>query len=215
MSNKTRTRTNAVEAAVVTAICFGLWILLSVDAVLSGFPTEPYTDDGFHWMIGVELALSVVALRFLAARGYAVSALYPTPTLMGSGVGLILFVAAWGGGWLATAPWVSIVSSQPVAAMVLNSQVSLSSLIAVAMVNGTFEEVFLLGFLTRGLRGYGLSVALGVPLLIRALCHMYQGPLGVLWVMGFGLVLALYYVRWGQLWPPVLAHILWDIVPLM
>ncbi len=96
-----------------------------------------------------------------------------------------------------------------------NAQVTLPSLIAAAMVNGTFEEVFLLGFLARGLRGFGLSIALGVPLLVRALCHMYQGPLGVLWVLGFGLILALYYVRWGQLWPPVLAHILWDIVPLI
>ena len=67
--------------------------------------------------------------------------------------------------------------------------------------------------LVRGLRGFGLSVAVGVPLFVRLLYHLYQGPVGALWVMAFGLVMTLFYVRSGDLWPPVFAHILGDIVP--
>ena len=84
-----------------------------------------------------------------------------------------------------------------------------------ALVNGAFEEVFLLGFLARALRGFGLAIALGVPTLVRVSYHLYQGPLGALWVFAVGLVFALYYARTVQLWPPVFAHVLWDIIPFV
>ena len=70
-----------------------------------------------------------------------------------------------------------------------------------------------MGVLVRGLRSHGLSVAIGFPLLVRVLCHLYQGPMGVLWILAFGLLFSLSYVRRPVLWPLVLAHILWDIVP--
>ncbi len=92
--------------------------------------------------------------------------------------------------------------------------VSLASTVLFAMVNGTFEEIFLLGVLARGLRGYGLSVAIGVSLLVRVLYHLYQGPLGAVSVLAVGLTFTLFYLRGEQLWPPVLAHILLDIVPV-
>jgi membrane protease YdiL (CAAX protease family) len=97
--------------------------------------------------------------------------------------------------------------------MVRQANISLPVLIIMAMVNGTFEEVFLLGFLQRGLRNYGPSVALGVTLLVRLMYHLYQGPIGAVWITGFGLVFGLFYLRFQALWPVVLAHILWDIVP--
>jgi membrane protease YdiL (CAAX protease family) len=87
------------------------------------------------------------------------------------------------------------------------------TLVAVSIVNGAFEEVFLLGFLLRGLRAYGLSVAIGSSLLIRMLYHVYQGPIGVLSVLGFGVVLSLYYIRGGSLFSVVFAHVLADIIP--
>ena len=99
--------------------------------------------------------------------------------------------------------------------MITEAKVTVPVIVLMAMINGTFEEIFLLGFLLRGLRGYGLSVALGVTLLVRLLCHLYQGPVGPIWVMGVGLTFAVYYVRSTQLWPPVFAHILWDIVPFV
>lgn len=83
------------------------------------------------------------------------------------------------------------------------------------MVNGAFEEVFLLGVLLRGLRAHGLSVALGFPLLVRLMYHGYQGPLGLLWILAFGLSLSLFFLRTGRLWPVVFAHTLWDIVPVV
>jgi membrane protease YdiL (CAAX protease family) len=58
---------------------------------------------------------------------------------------------------------------------------------------------------------FGASIAIGVPVLVRALCHLYQGPLGTMSVIGAGVVLGAYYWRKRQLWPVVFAHIFADI----
>lgn len=57
------------------------------------------------------------------------------------------------------------------------------------------------------------TVALGVTLLVRLMYHLYQGPIGAVWILGFGLVFGLFYLRFNSLWPVALAHMLWDIVP--
>ncbi len=93
--------------------------------------------------------------------------------------------------------------------------VSPASAVALAVVNGSYEEIFLLGVLVRGLRGFGLSVAVGLPLLVRVLYHVYQGPLGVVSVAAAGLVMTLSYVATGRLWPAVLAHMLLDLLPMV
>lgn len=56
-------------------------------------------------------------------------------------------------------------------------------------------------------------MVVGVPLLVRVLYHLYHGPVGALWILTFGLVFTAFYLRSVNLWPPVLAHVLWDIVP--
>jgi hypothetical protein len=58
------------EAAIVTAICFGLFILVSVNAALAGFPEARATDAGDAWLVGIELMLGASALLFLRARSF-------------------------------------------------------------------------------------------------------------------------------------------------
>lgn len=168
---------------------------------------------GFLWTVMVEVVLAASAILFLHTRGGAISTLLPVPSLMGSVVGVMLFLVAWVVGTLVYAPFAIGQPVQPIEIMVVEANVSAPAVVLMAMINGTFEEVFLLGFLLRGLRGHGLSVALGATLLVRLLCHLYQGPLGPIWVMAVGLTFAVYYMRSTRLWPPVFAHMLWDIVP--
>lgn len=194
-------------------IAFGMSIVLSIQAVLANFPMQPFSDARFLWAVMVEVVLAASAILFLHTRGFAISTLLPVPSLMGSVVGVVLFLVAWVVGTLVYAPFAIGQPVQPIEIMVVEANVSAPAVVLMAMINGTFEEVFLLGFLLRGLRGYGLSVALGATLLVRLLCHLYQGPLGPIWVMGVGLTFAVYYMRSTRLWPPVFAHILWDIVP--
>lgn len=197
----------------MVVICFGVFILLSARAVAEGFPAPPLSETDSIWLVATELASAGAAVAFLHFRGYAVLTLLPKPTLRGSAIGIALFIAAWLLGALLVAPFAGVQSEQ--AADPYDPRLSLALIVVTAMVNGTYEEVFLLGFLLRGLRGYGLAIAVGVALAVRVLYHLYQGPLGALWVFGFGAAFSLYYLRSEQLWPPAFAHILWDIIPLM
>ncbi len=186
----------------------------SIDAVANGFPSSAFTDAGIYALVFTELVLATTALLILRARGYELAPLLPHPTLRGCVVGVILaFVAALGAN-IITLPF-GPEGMAPAQQMLEESRLSLGAIILLAMVNGPFEEVFLLAVLTDGLRRHGASIALGVPLLVRVSYHLYQGPTAALWVGVFGLVLALYWLRYRQLWPPVFAHILWDIVPFV
>lgn len=49
---------------------------------------------------------------------------------------------------------------------------TIPSIVLCAMVNGAFEEVFLLGLLVQALRGFSLSLAVGLPLLVRLSYHL-------------------------------------------
>lgn len=197
----------------VTALCFGLFIIWSIQAVLAGFPDARFSEDGNWAMVCIELVLASVTLMYLRSRDFDLGPLYPHPTLRGTAVGVGLFLACWLSGAIVTSVF-NVASASDVIAFDFEST-SMASRIALAMVNGTFEEVFLLGVLVRGLRGFGFSVAVGLPLLVRVLYHLYQGPMGIVWVATVGLVLTLAYLWRKDLWPPVFAHVLWDIVPTL
>jgi uncharacterized protein len=199
MSQVTRASTiTLLDAAVVSTICFGMSIAFSIQAVLAGFPEAKFTESSNTWMIAVEAVVSLAALAYLYIRGFDVSSLQPSPTIFGSLVGIGLFFLAWFVGNIAVAPFVN--ANKPQMAEFSFAGVSLASTIIFAMVNGTFEEVFLLGVLVRGLRYLGPSLAVGIPLLTRILYHLYQGPLGVVWVLAIGLTFSLFYLRSQKLW---------------
>jgi uncharacterized protein len=211
----TRTTTSPGEALAISAICFGWAILASTQAVAAGFQSEQFSDSGFVGLMMTELLFGMAAVLTLAVRGYAVRSLYPAPSMKDSGIAVILYLAAGLAAWVVVAPFAAGQGAQPIEGMVENASISLPVLVALGLVNGTYEEIFLLGFLLRGLRGYGLSVAIGVSLLVRVLYHLYQGPLGAVSVLAFGAVLSVYYVHSGRLFPAVLAHALADIVPFV
>lgn len=204
---------NLTEAAIVSIICFGLFTYWSALAVLAGFPAATFTNNSNTFGIFLETGLALTALYYLKVINFDTSCLYPEPTLQGTIWGVVIFGLAWFTGYLATAPFDT--SKEPMVVEFSFKGLSLASTVIFAIVNGTFEEVFLLGVLVKGLRGYGLSVAIGVPLLIRVLYHLYQGPLGAIWIFAFGLTFTFIYIRKQQLWPLVFAHILWDIVPVI
>ncbi|MEM7416237.1 MAG: CPBP family intramembrane glutamic endopeptidase [Gemmatimonadota bacterium] len=81
---------------------------------------------------------------------------------------------------------------------------------------GLFEEIAFRGFaisVLLGLAGDGTAAyvaAVGAPALFFGFAHRGQGVGGAvaasMWAAGLGAV----YVMTGSLWPPILAHILWD-----
>ncbi len=211
-----RVDTSPLEAVAVVALCFGWAIFASTATVLQGFPSGPtFTNAGAVGLVVFEGVFAALAIVLLRLRRYDVASLVPQVTLLGSALGVGLAAASWMVALLATLPFATGQSEQPIAQMMHASTITPAFLLVMAMVNGTFEEVFLLGFLQRGLRGHGMSISLGVALLVRVSYHLYQGPLGAVSVLGFGAVLGLFYARMQRLWPAVLAHIFCDIVPFL
>lgn len=199
----------------MVAICFGWAIFNSLSIVSYGFNSGRFSDTVAIQMAVFEAFAAILALLFLHFRGYAAGMLYPEPTFRGTLVGVGLYAACVLVGHLVVSPFYSADLQRPVADLVQGSRISVGALIPMAMVNGAFEEVFLLGFLQRGLLPYGSSVAVGVPLLVRVTYHLYQGPLGALSVATVGVVFGLTYLRRGVLFEPVFAHVLADIVPFL
>jgi membrane protease YdiL (CAAX protease family) len=210
-----RTTTTPAEAFGIVTLCFGWFIVGSAYAVSVGFQGGSFSEAGVVGLVGLEVVLAIAALYVLASRGFDVASLYPRPSLIGVLAGLLVSAIAFGAAWAATSAFDWSYYSQPLERLMGGSPIGLQALVLLGIVNGTYEEIFLLGFLLRGLRGYGLSVAIGVSVLVRVLYHLYQGPLGALYVGVFGLVLSLYYVSSGKLFPVVLAHALWDIIPFV
>ena len=206
---RSTTTLTLLDVVVVSTVCFGLFILASLQAVLADFPAAEFDDTGNFATIIIEFVLGALALLYLHARRFDIASLYPQPEWRGALVGAGLYALAVAMGTLVTAPFQGGVVEFSYQGM------SMTSTVLMAMVNGTFEEVFLLGVLGRGLQSRGISIAVGLPLLVRISYHLYQGPVGALWILTMGLVFALYYLRTGRLWPVVFAHILGDIVPVL
>jgi uncharacterized protein len=203
-----------LDALIVSTICFGLFIATSFQAVMGRYPEAEFSDASNVYGILIESVLALFVLLYLHARRFDLRPLYPRPHLAGALQGVAIYVAAVLLAWGVTTPFVADDGSVPIVAFSFEGA-SLASVVAFAMVNGTFEEVFLLGVLARGLKGHGLLFAGGFSLLVRLLYHTYQGPVGAVSVLAFGLVLTVFYLRTGRLWPVVFAHILGDIVPVV
>lgn len=203
-----------MEALGIVTLCFGWFILASLMAVGAGFPTSQINEANLLSIVATELVLGSIALAVLRKRGYTLAGLLPSPSWQGAGIGLLLFVVGWIASLVVLVPFGTAAweAADPFSVTV---QPSLVSVLVLSGVNGLYEEVFLLGYLTKGLSHHGASLALGVSLLVRVLYHLYQGPYGALSVMAFGLVLGVFYLRTGWLWPAVFAHMFADAMALL
>jgi membrane protease YdiL (CAAX protease family) len=54
-----------------------------------------------------------------------------------------------------------------------------------------------------------------VSVAIRLAYHLYQGPLAVIPIALFGVIVTVVYVRMGRLWPAIVAHGILDFVGLL
>lgn len=213
----------SIEALGIVAICFGWFIAASLQSTMawmsggdvgSAINDNAFNDGRLLALVVVELILGAVAVAVLAARRYPLRTLIPRPSWSGTlaGTGLYLCVLLL---LAIVTPLVPHLPGTPVERMLANAHVSHSTAVMLALVNGTYEEVFLLGYLMRGLRRHGASTAIGAMVLVRLLYHMYQGPLGALSVTMFGIVLGVWYRRTGQLFPAVAAHVIGDVLPFL
>jgi membrane protease YdiL (CAAX protease family) len=215
MSRPITASDTATDCVVVSAICFGWFILVSAQSVASAFPSEPFTDASLLDLMAREAVFAAGAIGYLHARGYKVAQLMPAPTSVGTLSGLGLYVATVFISWpIVVAVSAAFHAPQPIEDMVADARLSIVPIVAMSIVNGIYEEVFLLGYLQRALEKSGVVFAISASLLVRVAYHLYQGPSGVAYVLVFGLVLSAYFAWRRELWPAISAHIFADIVGL-
>jgi membrane protease YdiL (CAAX protease family) len=74
----------------------------------------------------------------------------------------------------------------------------------------------LCGYLVTALREkYAEVAAVNMSVGIRLVCHLYQGAIGVLTIIPFGLMVTWWYARTGKLWPILVAHAVIDVMSLL
>jgi len=98
----------AIDCIVVGVICFGWFILVSIQSAASDYAPQPFTDASLLELITREALYASVALFYLHARGYDLAELLPLPSAVGTLIGLALYVdfaatdehwAAYRDGW--------------------------------------------------------------------------------------------------------------------
>jgi CAAX protease family protein len=198
---------NPAEFALVVALAFGLPLLGSLSAVMSYTGGEiAFGDADVLATVAFELVVGAIVWFVLRNRGWKWSdfAIYASrgSTILGAILAAIVLVV-----WLlleAIIGKAATVSTAGPAAIVIGS-----------LVNPVFEEMLVLGYVVQALRKrFGLTTAFNVSLALRVLYHLYEGPLAVIPLAFFGLVMTLVYVRMGRLWPCIVAHGILDFVGL-
>src|SRR4029077_2739147 len=92
---------------------------------------------------------------------------------------------------------------------------SLVAVIVVSLLNPWYEELVVCAFVIESLRKrFGLLAAVNVSIALRLSYHLYQGPPAFIAFAIFGLLVTLFYVKTGRLWPVIVAHTIMDFVGL-
>jgi uncharacterized protein len=213
-----------VEFLIVLSWAFGLPIFKSIlsvggDGGGSGAIRMEFNNSALAATLIMQLAQSLFLIWFLRIRGWTLEkiGLQVTwrGTLLGStllAVTILMLVAVMKLAELATPLDMKVAMAQyPVPGANLNMQL----VFLVSVVNGIFEEVFVAGYVITALtQARGVWTGINVSTGVRLLCHLYQGPIGVLVTVPLGLLFGYVYARSRQLWPLVFAHILIDIIGL-
>ena len=195
------------EFAIVIALAFGLSIVGSLAMALSYTGREIVFDDVGLWgTVGYEAIFGAIIWMILRSRGWVWSdfAVHPSKgsTLLGGilAAGIVVF---------------DLVFEAVVGKVPVSLQAGLLSVLVVSIVNPLFEELLVLAYVVQAVRPrFGLTTAMNVSLALRLVYHLYQGPMAVIPIAFFGVVMTVVYVRMGRLWPAIVAHAILDFVAL-
>jgi membrane protease YdiL (CAAX protease family) len=207
------------EFAVVILGAFGLFFLVELLPQPPQESADRITGAQLHFLSLYELVVLAALAAFLVTRGFGLKRLGLQPGLVESAVGLglalammaaaqiveILFAALW--------PHADEAIRQ---ASFTASGVALATVATTSIINAIYEEVFVCGYAITVLKDRTDPwTAIKLSTGIRLLYHVYQGPFGMTFVVVFGITMAYYYLHRGRLWPPIVAHAVYDFIALL
>jgi len=207
------------EFVIVVGMAFGYSAIASLQAALAGQSGKALlSESSLTYLLANEVLVLIALAVFLHARGWTFERIglgaSAKESLLGIGLALIVEVVY-------TIAWtIAVLSSQsienagrlfePVA-----GSIDPAVVIAVSILNPIFEEIVLCGYVITALKDRGPWTAINVSVAIRLVCHLYQGVVGIIFIVPLGLIFAYWYSRQGRLWPLIVAHVLYDFIPLI
>jgi membrane protease YdiL (CAAX protease family) len=205
------------EFFLVVLICFWWGILGSIVAVVSRLwgvrRAGDFTDRGALTLVILELSGLAITFWIARLRGWSFRSFGLRPSWKSTGTGILLLIsivsARYVSAALANAIFPGAVHLLPVA-----SHVSLPLLILTLAINPAFEEMIEVGYFIRSLERYGIWCAVLASALFRAFLHAHLGVNAIVVVFPIGLIFGFVFWRWRELWPLVVAHVLFDLYAL-
>jgi membrane protease YdiL (CAAX protease family) len=207
------------EFVIVVVVAFGPFAVSSIAGITPRAEASLLSESDLKYLLVYELVVLTALAFFLHARDWTFEriglAANARESLIGIGLALITQMVS-------TAVWsLATFGSQQVqkAGEVFNpldGSIDPAITIAVSIVNPIFEEAFLCGYVISALKErVGPWTAINVSVGFRLVWHLYQGIVGVIFIVPFGLVFAYWYARQGRLWPLIVAHVLFDFIALI
>lgn len=206
------------EAAVDVVLTI---LLLPASAVVAGV----VTGLAFHGRPNLTVTVLIQALLSLAGvnalldwrgRSWAEIGLR-APRVVDLGRGLLVLLAGYGSNAVLVGS-VYLLAPRAVKAHLADLQslagnltagVPLAAVLALLLLVGVYEEVLARGLLlerSRRLFGGGAWLPVLFSAVLFGLGHFYQGLYGVVQTALLGAVFAAFTLRWGTLWPAIVAH---------
>jgi len=210
ISNIVRKLPRAVEFAIVILVAFGMFAYSAFIGWSRGSRYDVITNADLSWLVTYELFAFLILATFLRARQWKLSDFHLLVSWKLTGAGILLtlgtllcstVIAAGLGTWFEFPPFDK-------------SQVDFGTVLLFSVVNGIYEETFVVGYVVGYLARQSTWVVIIASALIRFSYHIYQGPEAVLFILPMGLVFAYLYVKYRRLWPLVLCHIILNVVAL-
>jgi membrane protease YdiL (CAAX protease family) len=214
-----RSLSPASEFAVVILGAFGYFIFTSFVAHLQR-SSNNLTDARLEYLILHELIVGATLAIFLLTRGWSLKRIGLAPTLKDTGVGLLLVAVywiAWATIWILVAGFSqsTVQAAKEVTTISAAPGIAFWIVALASLVNGTFEETFVCGYVITALRDRSTPwTAINISVGITLLYHLYQGPIGMMSVVLTSVSFGYWYAQTGRLWPPIVAHAVIDFLAL-
>lgn len=201
-----------IEICIVLSLAFGLFIYSSTKAFLNNsksITAQSYNSYDFIFIVIYSLIILTIVSYYLKYRGlrYTDFNLNFKISMIGVAILLVLIRETIGRCLTFLLTAFSFKIDEPSITLDIN----VISIILIIVVNSVFEEFFLIGYIFKRFEKINSFVIIFISFIIRASFHTYQGLAYLPMVFIMALLFGLYYIKYKQLWPLIIAHAIGNI----
>jgi membrane protease YdiL (CAAX protease family) len=221
MNSLIRRLSAPAEFLLVVLVCFWWGTLGSVKHFVNHLTHTAQPEQITNGLVIGVVIMQVLVMGFAfwvgRIRGWSIASFGAHVSWKGTGAGILLFVATT----LVILFCVVLTNviapgaRNPTQTGVTVHGLTLPFLLLFSLVNPIYEEVLGTGYFVYALQKFGMWPAVLASALFRTFLHSYKGLDAIVMILPMGLVFGFFYWRWRQLWPLVVAHVIFDIWSLV